>query len=430
VDLFNKDRVGELERELAEARAQIERLGLLETVQLQEYKTALDANIAETRSYYDNLVAAKAQELESATKTLETLNAQVVVTEDVAILQEVGVYEYQHPLDDAAAYQEQLEQIKANIKAMNRKDGGAVTGATTWTVNGSPAEGARMVRDFSKLMLRAFNAEADNLVRGLKPYKVDASVDRLRKVAATIEKLGKTMSIQISHTYLTLRENELRWTGDFRAKQAEEKEREKEERARLREEKKVEQELAKEKEKLEKERQHYINTLAKLEESGDLEAAARIRADLEIVDQKVADVDYRAANHRAGYVYIISNIGSFGEDLIKVGLTRRLEPRDRIRELSDASVPFNFDTHAIHFSDDAVTVESEMHRRLSDRRVNQINLRREFFRATPSEAKTLLSELAGEILEFEEIPEAAEFRQSQAILDRTAATSEPDVEVR
>lgn len=268
-----------------------------------------------------------------------------------------------------------------------------------------------MVRDFSKLMLRAFNAEADTLVRGLKPYKLDAALDRLRKVAETIERLGKTMNIQISDSYRRLRERELELTSDFLQKQAEQKEVERLERERLREERKVHQEIERERARLEKERQHYTNALEVLVEKGDEEGAARLREQLGDVAKAIESVDYRAANIRAGYVYLISNIGSFGERMVKVGMTRRLDPLDRIRELSDASVPFNFDVHAMFFSKDAVGIEATLHERLADVRINIVNRRREFFRATPLEVKTHLGELAGELLEFHEVPEALEYRQ-------------------
>ncbi|MGN9920242.1 GIY-YIG nuclease family protein [Micromonospora palomenae] len=123
-------------------------------------------------------------------------------------------------------------------------------------------------------------------------------------------------------------------------------------------------------------------------------------------------MDYRAANVRAGYVYVISNLGAFGEKMVKIGMTRRLDPLDRVKELSDASVPFNFDVHALFFSEDAVGIEAKMHARLSDRRVNLVNQRREFFYATPQEAKEHLLELTGSLLQYEEIPEALEYRQS------------------
>lgn len=334
-----------------------------------------------------------------------------MITEEAALLQEAGVYHYTHPLSDAVAYEKKLADIESSIKAMTKKDGGAVEATTHWSVNGSATEGRAMVRDFSKLMLRAFNAEADTLVRGLKPYTLDRAIERLRKVADTIERLGKTMQIRISQQYYRLRVKELELTADFLQKQAEEKEAERAERERLREERKAQQEIERERERLEKERQHYANALQALETKGDVEGATRMAEQLKDVDRAIEDVDYRAANIRAGYVYVISNIGSFGERMVKIGMTRRLDPLNRIRELSDASVPFNFDVHALFFSKDAVGIEQAMHARLASDRVNIVNRRREFFRATPLDVKSHLAELAGELLESHEIAEALEYRQ-------------------
>lgn len=269
-----------------------------------------------------------------------------------------------------------------------------------------------MLRDYSKLMLRAYNAEADNLVRGLKPYKLDSAQDRLTKVATTIARLGKTMDIRIADSYHRLRLKELELTADYQEKVAEERSREREEKERLREERRAQLELERERARLDKERQHYLNALAALEASGDHDGAARMRERLADVDRAISDVDYRAANIRAGYVYVISNIGSFGERMIKVGMTRRQDPMDRVRELSDASVPFNFDVHALFFADDAVGIEAAMHARLADRRVNLVNRRREFFYASPDDAKRLLLDLAGHILKYEDLPEALEYHQS------------------
>src|SRR5690606_21503792 len=158
---------------------------------------------------------------------------------EAQLLQEVGLYEYQHPLENADAYRDRLDALRTRIKEMARKDGGAVTAPTGWSVNGSAAEGKRMVSQTSKLMLRAYNGEADVLVRGMKPYRLDASVDRLEKAVATIAKLGKSLQIAITPQYHRLRVEELRLTADFLQKQAEEREAQKEERARLREERKV-----------------------------------------------------------------------------------------------------------------------------------------------------------------------------------------------
>lgn len=355
--------------------------------------------------------------------SLTAIRAKIVETSELSLLQEAGVYKYRHPLTDAVAYQQALTVIEDRIKAAVKKDGGAVFGATNWTVNGSEAQGRKMVNETSKLMLRAFNAEADNAVRALKPYKLEAAIDRLNKVAATIERLGKTMSIRIDDAYLKLRIEELELTADFLQKSAEEKEAERAERERLREERKAQAELERERARLDKERQHYENALAVLVEKGDAEGSARLREQLGDVQRAISDMDYRSANIRAGYVYVISNIGAFGQEMVKIGMTRRLDPMDRIRELGDASVPFNFDVHALFFSKDAVGIETKMHQQLAAKRVNQINLRREFFRVTPEEAKKHLSQLAGELLQFTDVPEAIEYRESLNRISTPASQS-------
>ena len=136
------------------------------------------------------------------------------------------------------------------------------------------------------------------------------------------------------------------------------------------------------------------------------------------IDGRIAENDYRTANIRAGYVYVICNIGALGPDIVKIGMTRRLEPRDRVRELGDASVPFPFDVHALFFSDDAVAVETELHRRFARNRVNRVNLRREYFYTTPAEVKIALAEIAGNLLEFNEHAEAEQYHVSEQL--RTA----------
>ncbi|WP_443729005.1 DUF4041 domain-containing protein [Sphaerisporangium krabiense] len=289
----------------------------------------------------------------------------------------------------------------------------AVLGSTGWQVNGSAAEGRRMVRDFSKLMLRAYNAEADNCVRTMRPYKLQSAVDRLEKAVEMIVKLGKTMDIHVSGDYHRLRVYELELTADYLAKQEEEKERTRAEREQQREEEAARREFEREKVRLRKEEAHYKAALAKLIAKGDEGGAEELKAKLEEIGAAVIDVEAREANVRAGYVYVISNVGAFGEDVVKIGMTRRLEPEDRVRELGDASVPFRFDTHALIFSDDAVGLEGRLHAALNDRRVNRVNLRREFFRATPAEVRALLQQIAGQhLLEYRDVPEALEWRQS------------------
>ncbi len=435
IPLFRaRSKAKEFRAQLDALKTRVDSLGILSAVELEERRASLQADgdalksklerdkteavaiIERTTREVKERYAREIRELESKAQQLEQrvseLSNEIVVTEETLILQEVGVYQYRHPLADAVAYQAELKRLKDAIKVMTLKDGGAVRANTDWTVNGSAAKGRTMVRDYSKLVLRAYNAEADNLVRGLKPYKVDSAIDRLTKIAATISKLGKTMNIRISDEYHRLRIREIELTADYLEKRAEEKERERVERERLREERKVQEELARERARLEKEHQHYLNVLRRYEEQGAQDAVDRTRASLGTIKKAIEDVDYRVANVRAGYVYVISNLGAFGDRMIKIGLTRRLDPTERVRELGDASVPFKYDTHALVFSSDAVGLESEMHARLADRRVNRVNKRREFFYATPAQVKEILLELAGDLLEYNETADAVEYRQS------------------
>jgi Domain of unknown function (DUF4041)/Meiotically up-regulated gene 113 len=406
--------IAEHQSEIANLSQRLADHGHLSIMELESQKNALQAEMLQLALQRSTDREKASAELATAQAELNAIRTEIVETEEIALLQAVGVYQYRHPLAEAVAYQQELTKLQHRIKDFMKNDGSAVIGATDWTVNGSSVQGRRMVHETSKLMLRAFNAEADNAVRNLKPYKLDASADRLIKVADTIARLGKTMNIQITQAYLLLRIKELELTADFLHKVEEEREIERAERDRMREERKAQLELERERTRLDKERKHFENALNAILLKGDEEGAARIREQLEDVKRAISDVDYRTANIRAGYVYVISNIGSFGDSMVKIGMTRRLDPMDRVRELSDASVPFNFDVHALFFSKDAVSIETAMHQRLANTRVNRVNLRREFFKVTPQEAKTQLAELAGELLQFTDTPEAAEFRESMS----------------
>jgi hypothetical protein len=266
----------------------------------------------------------------------------------------------------------------------------------------------------SKLLLRAYNAEAENCVKTVKAGNLEAARKRLSTVVTQVERLGTMIDLRITGAYHRLRLKELELTSrHFQALQVE-KELERARREELREQRKAEQELAREKERLQKERSHYANALAALLAKGDAEGADRLRAKLADVEHAIENVDYRAANIRAGYVYVISNVGAFGPNVVKIGLTRRLEPMDRVNELGDASVPFRFDVHALFFADDAVSIEAELHAHFSADRINKVNLRREYFRATPEQVLAALQEHNVEVLEYTVEPAAPEYRSSLA----------------
>ncbi|MFE7536053.1 DUF4041 domain-containing protein [Streptomyces rhizosphaericola] len=352
------------------------------------------------------------REIYQAESRLTELRAQLVTTDETVLLQQAGIYAYHHQLHDAVAYRTRLDSLKAEIKDLARNNQ-AVLAATDWTVNGSAREGRKMIRDFSKLMLRAYNAEADYAVRTMRPHRLTSLVDRLYKSRETIAKLGATMHIRISDAYHDARVRELRLTADFLQKKDEEKEAQREARAREREEAAAQRELDREREKLNKEVNHYEAALERLRSQGDHDAVRDMEARLAELQQALQDVDARAANVRTGYVYVVSNIGAFGDSIVKIGMTRRLEPLDRVYELSGAAVPFRFDVHALIFSKDAVGLETRLHQEFADRRVNRVNSRKEFFHVTPAEVRTALERFGGEhLVEFSETPQALEWRAS------------------
>ena len=364
-------------------------------------------------------VDAYADEMRRLRAEVESLRARasqggddIVDLDDERVLQEVGIYNYHHPLENAEQYRSRLSAINTRVKEMV-KAGDAILASDQFSYNNSLAMGRKMTADFSKLMLRAYNAEADNCVRVLRAGNVVTAKKRLDRAVQSIARLGAMMEMRVNPRYHELRFEELELTSDYLMKKQEEKEAAREERERLREERRAEQELAAEHERLDKERAHYLAALEVLRANADEKATAEMEQRLRDVDAAIAQNDYRAANVRAGYVYVISNPGSFGKQVVKIGMTRRLEPMDRVRELGDASVPFPFDVHALFFADDAVALEQELHNAFDEARVNRVNLRREFFFATPLEVREVLAETLGVLLEFTENPEATQYLQSR-----------------
>lgn len=338
-----------------------------------------------------------------------------------------GDFDRDHPAQDAIALSGELRDLRTEIKAAV-KDGDAVTiAAEADTSSLTPAKRRRAATRMATLALRAFNAEADATIASATANNEDASAQKIARSADAIGKLLDTFDGEIATSYVELKVRELRLAIRHAKAKAFERELEKERRAELREQAKAERELEAERDRLRKELSHYENIRQAMQDKGDDEGISRMEAKLAEIQQGIEDVDQRAANIRAGYVYVISNIGAFGERMVKIGLTRRLDPMDRVRELGDASVPFGFDVHALFFADDAVGVEAELHRRFAARRVNRVNLRREFFYATPAEVREELAAVAGDLIEFREAPEADQFRESQLLTEQGRTESDhPD----
>lgn len=370
------------------------------------------------------LLEAENSDLRARLESVGTDPNDVVILDDERVLQDVGIYRYHHPLENAVAYREKLDGVLARIAEMT-KAGTAIEMSSTFTFDGSLAKGRSMTSDLAKLMLRAYNAEAENVGRTLRAGNAVTAIKRLDAARTAIAKLGKIMEMRIGDGFHALRVEEIELIADYLMKKEQEREAARAERERLREERKVAFELAAAREKLEKERSHILTVIEKIRASGTTDP--ELERKLADLDKAIELNDYRAANIRAGYVYVISNRGAFGDGVLKIGLTRRLEPLDRVYELGDASVPFRFDVHAIFFSENAVRLEQELHQHFSARRVNWANERREFFFATPAEVRTVLSEKLGNMLEFAEHVESTEYLQSIRYWPRHIRPPQPAV---
>ncbi len=382
---------------------------------LEKKKQSVNQQLADINRQAEAKRAELNKEFEEKRKDLVTMDEEI-------LLQSFGFYKPKYNLTSSEAYKMRLEKIRSQQEELV-KSGRATTASTNWTINNSQAEGARMVKDYVKLILRSFNNECDASIVGVKFNNVETIEKRIRKAFDVLNTLGKRMTISIIPAYLELKIQELHLCYEYQVKKQQEKEEQKLLREQLREEAKVQKEIEEMRSKVAKEERHFAQALQALdarllrvETEAERQLLEQERASL--VSQLVAvektkqDIQNREQNTRAGYVYVISNVGSFGENVYKIGVTRRLEPQERIDELGDASVPFDFDIHTLIFSDDAPALENALHRAFEKRRLNMINRRREFFHVTLDEIKQVVTTHFKKPVEFVELADAQEFRQS------------------
>lgn len=382
----------------------------------EENETALQKIFLEN----ENALQSKKSEVSRLDEQISSKKSLLLSLDDEIIVQNFGLYTPHFDFAYALDYKEALAALRSRQKELI-KTGKAVSGNLQWQVNGSAAKGKKMVSDMQKLLLRAFNVECDELVSKVKYTNFDSSLDRIYKTAEAISKLGTIMNVSITQEYISAKVKELRLAFEYQTKKQQEKEELKAARAEQREQAKIQKELEAQRKKIEKEQTHYQTAFEKLQSQLQarpddpdlLNKKEQLENHLGDINRALSDIDYRQANMKAGYVYIISNIGAFGENIYKIGMTRRLDPQDRIDELGDASVPFNFDVHAMIFSDDAPALEAALHRAFDDRKLNMVNRRREFFNVTLDEIKAVIKQNFDKTVEFIDVPDAEQYRVSQ-----------------
>lgn len=398
--------ISDMDAAVAKARAE------LETAQ---------GHIASAERGWDGKRSELEQQYAAALKQFESLNAEIRVLQEDLEDVSYGLYKPHFDFATSEAFKAEIEAVREEQKRMIR-DGTATACPAQWTVGNSKAEGARMMKQYQKVMLRAFNAECDAAVAIVTWNNITKLEERLRKSYEAINQMGSVMQMSITLRYLSLKQKELRLTHEHEQKRYDEKEEQRRIREQIRDEEKAQREIERAKAEVEREQTRFEKAL----EQARAEAAKATGTALETLNAKVEDLQRQleeakqqerslsqAQLTKAGTVYVISNIGSFGERMFKIGMTRRLDPFERVSELSDASVPFPFDVHAMMQSDNAPALEAAFHTHFESLRTNLVNPRKEFFDVDLEHIEAVARE-AGAKVEFTKMAEAREYRETMA----------------
>lgn len=338
---------------------------------------------------------------------------------------ESGLVPPNFKIDDDESLKSAVRQIRGKQQELISSQR-ATSSMTNWEWFGSKSDGQKLIKTYNKLMISAFNAEFDMARDKMRHNSYDVAINKLRASIKSLEKLAETVNVIISSEYLSSKEKELKiWHADL-VRKHEEKEAWKKQKAILREQNIMLGRTSDDDEEDEIENQ-LATCSAELEKAHELaqQIAGDDLARLELKILKIEDEKRKleakferaisqAQITRAGYIYVISNIGSFGEGVCKIGMTRRLEPMDRVVELGDASVPFRFDVHTLAFVDDAPRLEKAIHKAFNAKRVNKENHHKEFFLVSPEEVKTVMDNIGIKSSWYFEC-DAREYRESELI---------------
>ena len=376
----------------------------------------LDATIAKCQENLQSTLAACDAEIAAKQREIATLRQQ-----SAEILADTYVDQYRYSDYDGISSEEcrsKLSLLKAQEKEYIR-DGKYVVS--------SSSDPKKRAQDNIKQIIRCFNCECDNILLGLSVKSVEACRKKILGSFETLNKLFAADNVSLSKTFLEVKIEELNLVYTYELKKEEERQRQREIKEQLLEDERARKEIERQKQKLEKDQTQCSNEINKLMgylQSTQSEVEKKLYAEkIQQLEEKKQELEKeketvleREANARAGYVYVISNIGSFGKDVYKIGMTRRLEPMDRIKELGSASVPFEFDVHAMIFSEDAPALETALHHKFEKKSVNRVNLKKEFFHVSLDEIERTVKENYNNTVTFTRVPVAREYNETLEIL--------------
>ncbi|PZG38692.1 DUF4041 domain-containing protein [Listeria ivanovii] len=421
----------EIEKEISEAKNELELL----QVQLAD-KSALILNFKKevekgNEALRENIIKEAENkvlnlnnELSKMQEKKNELQKDLVEIPNQIEMESFGFYKPKYDFASSLGYKEELEEIRLDQKQLvSEKD--AILILREWAVDGSLSKGRTFTNRLSKSLVRAFNNECEAAINKVRYSNFLQIEKRINKSYTQLNKINETNMIEISPEFLDLKLQELTLAFEYEQKKQDEKEQLREQREKEREEKALQKEINDKKKVIDKDITHYQKIIDELQQKIMVEDTNKMDIECQInkLQQKInekekekEELDYREAHAQAGYVYIISNIGSFGEDIVKIGVTRRINPLERISELSSASVPFKFDVHALIFSYEAYKLESEVHQKFSKYRINKVNNRKEFFKVPIVDLEVELYQYESLTIDFEKTPEAQEYRESLSLI--------------
>ena len=430
VDYFkgpeHKANAARLETELQALQAKYDDLetkakefGLLGLQEVQKQILDEEARVAGVRAQ----AAAAQSDLEAARGQLQAVQQQILGAEDTVLLESFALYEPKYQFTNSIDYKARLDEIREEQKQTARRLSSEVEAWDNYAVELTKAQWKKLRKDALKLALRSFNSESEYCVDNVKFSNLEKMEERIRRSFETCNKLLNAIDAFWKDIVLERKLQELYLAHEYQMKRQEEKEAARQARDDQREQEKLEREIREARAKIEKERRHFSSALQKLQLRLGATNDQQERDDLQTridelskqnskLDEEERLLDYREQNARAGYVYVISNIGAFGEGTFKIGMTRRLEPMDRVDELGDASVPFRFDVHALVFSDNAPALEAKLHSHFAAGRLNKVNGRKEFFRADLKEIEAVIRANYDAVVEVVHAAPAEQYRES------------------
>lgn len=435
IDAAANEANAEIEAIRADARKTAEEARVVAARTVEEANAAANQKMAEANAAAAHSVAqaqAAAQKyitdkeayigkLDEKAKALQdraaALKAEIVALTKEVIVETASFSDLEHITS---------EEVKNKLVLLQNEEKDLLTARYKNSFKLDGVGSGKLVNDNVKQIIRCFNSECENLIASINYKNIDAVRGKINKSYEVLNRIFEVDGVGLPPQLLSLKLEEARLVYAYQEKKEQERQQQQAIKAQMIEEEKVRREIEKEKAKIDKEEKQFKGEVDKLmqylqktqndvERNIYVDKIKELEEKIKLLEKDKENVLEREQNTRAGFVYIISNIGSFGEDVYKIGMTRRLEPMDRVRELGDASVPFEFDVHAMIFSEDAPALENTLHKTFRDKEVNKVNQRKEFFKVDLAEIEKVVKENHNATVTFTMVAEAKQYRESLKI---------------